>query len=75
MAPGKFGAWVAATAARAGEPIIVAEEKLVAFLGHCPVSVLPVDPLVVQRLERLGIQTLGELARLSQGILVEDGGA
>jgi nucleotidyltransferase/DNA polymerase involved in DNA repair len=70
MAPGKFGAWIAATAARAGEPVIVAEEKLASFLGHCPVSVLPVDPLVVQRLERLGIQTLGELRRFPEPALI-----
>ncbi|HET9948553.1 MAG TPA: hypothetical protein VFQ22_06505 [Longimicrobiales bacterium] len=70
MAPGKFGAWVAATAARAGEPVLVPEARLVPFLRRCPVSVLPVDPLVVQRLERLGVHTLGELARFPEPALV-----
>jgi len=77
MAPGKFGAWVAAAAARSGEPIIVSERDLVAFFGRCPVSALPVDPLVIQRLERLGIRTLGELHRFPEPALVaqfgEDG--
>jgi nucleotidyltransferase/DNA polymerase involved in DNA repair len=75
MAPGKFGAWVAATAARAGEPVIVGEEKLAAFLARCPVGVLPVDPLIVERLERLGIRTLGELRRFPEPALVAQFGA
>jgi nucleotidyltransferase/DNA polymerase involved in DNA repair len=77
MAPGKFGAWVTAAAARPGEPVIVSEEDLIRFLGRCPVSTLPVDPLVVERLERLGIRTLCELARFPEPSLVaqfdEDG--
>jgi DNA polymerase-4/protein ImuB len=70
MAPGKFGSWVAASAARSGEPVIVSEQKLVSFLDRCPVGVLPVDPLVIQRLERLGIRTLGELRRFPEPSLV-----
>lgn len=70
MAPGKFGAWVAATAARAGEPVVLTEEALVPFLAGCPVGVLPVDPLMVQRLERLGISTLAALRRFPEPSLV-----
>ena len=70
MAPGKFGAWVAAAASRTGEPIIVSEEKLALFLSRCPVSVLPTNPLIVQRLERLSIQTLGDLCRFPETSLV-----
>jgi nucleotidyltransferase/DNA polymerase involved in DNA repair len=70
MAPGKFGAWVAAAAARAGEPVIVPEDRLLGFLARCPVSVLPVDPLVTQRLERLDIRTLGDLRRFPEPSLV-----
>jgi DNA polymerase-4/protein ImuB len=70
MAPGKFGAWVAASAAHSGQPVIVGEEQLAGFLGRCPVGVLPVDPLVVQRLERLGIATLDELRRFPEPSLV-----
>ncbi len=77
MAPGKFGAWVAAASARAGEPVIVSEEELASFFARCPVSTLPVDPLVIQRLERLGVRTLSELRRFPEPSLVaqfgEDG--
>ena len=77
MAPGKFGAWVAAASARSGAPVIVPEERLASFFAECPVGALPVDPLVVQRLERLGIHTLGALRRFPEPALVaqfgEDG--
>ncbi len=70
MAPGRFGAWVAAVSARPGKPMIISEEELPRFLASCPVSALPVDPLIVQRLERLGIATLGELRRLPEPALI-----
>ena len=70
LAPGKFGAWVAAAAARSGEPVIIAENELARFLAECPVSALPVDPLVIQRLERLGILTLKELRRFPEPSLI-----
>jgi len=70
MAPGKFGAWVAAAAARTGEPVIVPEERLTAFLARCPVGALPVSALVVERLERLGLRTLGDLSRFPEPSLV-----
>ncbi|HSG47218.1 MAG TPA: DNA polymerase Y family protein, partial [Longimicrobiales bacterium] len=70
MAPGKFGAWVAAASGRPGEPVVVPDPELPAFLGACPVSALPVDPLVIQRLERLGVATLGEVRRLPEPSLV-----
>ncbi len=70
MAPGTFGAWVAAASARAGEPVLVSEEHLPRFLARCPVSVLPVDPGMIQHLERLGVSTLGELSRLPEPALV-----
>lgn len=70
LAPGKFGSWVAATRAGPGRPILVGEAKLPAFLADCPVSVLPVDPLMVQRLERLGITTLKALTALPETALV-----
>lgn len=77
MAPGKFGAWVAAVSARSGKPTIVQEEGLAAFLASRPVSALPIDPLAVQRLERLGVATLRALSRLPEPALVaqfgEDG--
>lgn len=73
-APGKFGAWVAAAGARPGEPVLVSGSELPTFLAHCPVSTLPVDPLMVERLERLGITTLGELTRFPETALVSQFG-
>lgn len=77
MAPGKFGAWVAAASARSGRPVIIPEPRLLSFFTACPIGSLPVDPLIIQRLERLGVQTLGELRRLPEPALVaqfgEDG--
>ncbi len=70
MAPGKFGAWVAAASARSGAPVIVPEERLTSFFAHCPVGALPVDPLVIQRLERLDVHTLGTLRRFPEASLV-----
>ena len=69
-APGKFGAWVAAVRAGPGRPVVVAEEELRSFLASCPVSALPVDGTMVQRLERLGVTTMGEMARLPEAALV-----
>ena len=70
MAPGRFGAWVAATCAGRGEPVIVSESELAAFLGRCPVRVLQVDTRMVERLERLGIDSLAQLRELPEPALV-----
>ena len=63
LAPGKFGAWVAAASAWPGEPVIVPERELGTFLASRPVSALPVQEATLDRLERLGVRTLGELLR------------
>jgi nucleotidyltransferase/DNA polymerase involved in DNA repair len=69
-ASGKFGAWVAAARSRPGRPVLISEGELPSFLAACPVSVLPVDPLMIHRLERLGIATLKELTALPEAALV-----
>ncbi len=74
-APGKFGAWVAAARSRPGRPVLVSRSELSTFLATCPVSVLPVDPLMIQRLERLGVGTLKELIALPEPALVGQFGA
>ena len=74
MAPGKFGAWVAAVSSRPGRPCIVAEDRLGSFLGSRSVSSLPVDPVVVQRLRRLGIETLGALGSFREADLIRQFG-
>lgn len=67
---GKFGAWVAAASAGPGAPVIVPERELANFLTKCPVGALPVDAVMIQRLERLGICTLGSLTALPDPALV-----
>lgn len=69
-APGTFGAWVAAARARPGRPVLVSPGELRSFLATCPVSVLPVDPLMIQRMERLDITTLQDLVALPESALV-----
>ena len=69
-APGKFGAWVAAAGAGPGRAVIVPDQELPEFLSPCPVSVLPVDAVMTERLERLGIETLGDLIRFPNPALV-----
>jgi protein ImuB len=69
-APGTFGAWVAAVAASPGEPVIVRRAELSRFLSGQSLSSLPSSPLLIQRLERLGVQTLGQLARFPEAALI-----
>ena len=78
VASGKFGAWVAAAEARPGDPVIVPDAALKAFLAGRPVSALPVEESTLDRLERLGVKTLGELVRFPAPALIaqfgEEGG-
>jgi DNA polymerase-4/protein ImuB len=70
LAPGTFGAWVAAVRSGPGEPVLIAEHELTGFLARCPVAALPVEAEMVERLERLGVTTLGGLARFPEPALV-----
>ena len=74
MAPGKFGAWVAAVSSSPGKPCLVSLAELPAFLAGRPVSALPVDPLITARLKRLGMETLGELASFRESDLIRQFG-
>lgn len=73
-AVGKFGAWVAAVDSKPGRPTIVAPNELTSFLSRCPITALPVQPLTIERLQRLDIHTLGELARIPEPAVVEQFG-
>ncbi|MBA2246608.1 MAG: DNA polymerase Y family protein [Chloroflexia bacterium] len=67
IAPGKFCARVAAGVATAGTVRTVEAGAVAAFLAEAPVSWLPLPPDTIHQLERLGIPTLGALARLPGG--------
>jgi DNA polymerase-4/protein ImuB len=64
IAPGKFSARVAAGVARAGTIRTVDAEAVAPFLAEASVTWLPLPPETIHQLERLGIPTLGALAKL-----------
>jgi len=76
-APGRFGAWVAAVSSEPGKPRIVSDDQLVHFLAHCPANALPLEPITLERLERLALDTLGQIRALPEASLIaqfgEDG--
>ena len=63
---GKFTAWVAATRAKPGEFVIVANEHRLEFLAAQPVAALPLDPDTHRRFYQLGLKTLGDLTALPE---------
>lgn len=65
-ARGKFAAWVAATRAKPGEPVIVPDEDRATFLQAQPLAVLPLDADDHRRLLQLGLKTLGDLTALPE---------
>lgn len=73
-APGLFGAWVAASSARPGSPVLVEEGELDRFLAPHPISALPIPEEMpkemLERLERLDICTLGALGKLPASALI-----
>jgi DNA polymerase-4/protein ImuB len=71
---GKFVAWVAAATGRPQRLVVVSEAETTGFLARQPVRVLPVLPAVIERLERLGLVTLGAVAALSESALVSQFG-
>jgi DNA polymerase-4/protein ImuB len=73
-ARGKFLAWVAASRAKPGAPVLVLEANRAAFLARQPVSVLPVSTEMRRRLVQLGLQTLADVARIPEPALVSQFG-
>ena len=69
IAPAKFTACLAAQAARPGNWRLVSAAADRAFLAPWPVDVLPVSPVIRERLRQLGLCRLGDLARLPRGAL------
>ena len=73
-AKGKFASWIAATKAKPNKPFIVQDEKLISFLRPSAISLLPIDRVMLKRLEQLGIQTFGDLSLLSTAALIRQFG-
>lgn len=64
VARSKFAASVAAQMAPPSGRRVVPTHETAAFLAPLPISYLPFDPDMVQRLDLLGLRTIGDLARL-----------
>jgi protein ImuB len=60
----RFTALAAASVARPGQILVVAEKEEQAFLEPLPLSLLPLTPDRYAELEGLGLRRLGELAQL-----------
>lgn len=64
IAPGKFTALCAARKSHPGSTLLIGQDVVRPFLSELPVSWLPLDPKTITRMERLGLQTMGEVAAL-----------
>jgi nucleotidyltransferase/DNA polymerase involved in DNA repair len=73
-ARGKFLAWVAATRARPGTPLVIGDGDSAAFLRQQPVAVLPIDGDTHRRLRQLGLETLADVARIPEPAIVSQFG-
>jgi protein ImuB len=67
----RFTALAAASVARPGQILIVAEQEETSFLEPLPLSLLPLPPDRYAELEGLGLRRLGELAGLPGGAVAE----
>src|ERR671931_2656255 len=67
----RFAALAAANVARAGQVLVVSDERAREFLAPLPLTLLPVDERRRQELEELGVKKLGELAGLPGGAVAE----
>lgn len=64
IAPGKFAAYLVGRRTRPGRVRCVEGEALDRLLGRCSIELLPLAPATLRRMEQLGLQRLGDLARL-----------
>jgi protein ImuB len=67
----RFTALAAASVARPGQILLVAEADEASFLEPLPLSLLPLAPDRYAELEGLGLRRLGELAQLPGGAVAE----
>ncbi len=60
----KFAALAAASVARAGQALVVSNERTPSFVAPLPLGLLPLDEERQAELEGLGLRTIGQLASL-----------
>jgi nucleotidyltransferase/DNA polymerase involved in DNA repair len=67
----RFAALAAANVARAGQALIVADDRTRSFLAPLPLTLLPLERERYEDLEELGVRTIGQLAGLPGGAVAE----
>ena len=67
----RFAALAAASVARAGQALIVSNDRAQAFVSPLPLELLPLDQARYAALEELGVRTIGQLAGLPGGAVAE----
>ena len=67
----RFAALAAASVARAGQALIVSDDRARSFIAPLPLQLLPLDPARYEELEELGVRTIGQLAGLPGGAVAE----
>jgi nucleotidyltransferase/DNA polymerase involved in DNA repair len=67
----RFAALAAAGVARAGQALIVSDDRTRSFLAPLPMTLLPLERDRYEELEELGLKTIGQLAGLPGGAVAE----
>ena len=67
----RFAALAAASVARPGQALVVADERRESFLAPLPLRLLPVPDETREELAELGVRRLGQLAALPGGAVAE----
>ena len=67
----RFAALAAASVARPGQTVVVADDELPQFLAPLPLTLLPLERGRYEALEALGVRKLGQLAGLPGGAVAE----
>jgi protein ImuB len=67
----RFAALAAATVARAGQALIVSDERLPEFLAPLPLELVPLEPRRRAELRDLGVKRIGQLAGLPGAAVAE----
>src|SRR5436305_5859742 len=67
----RFAALAAANVARAGQALIVSDDRARSFLAPLPLTLLPLERSRYEELEELGVRTIGQLAGLPGSAVAE----
>jgi protein ImuB len=67
----RFAALAAATVARAGQVLVVSDDRVPEFLAPLPLELVPLEPHRRAELRELGVKKVGQLAGLPGGAVAE----